>query len=158
MYSDALYKHCFFRVYSSPKAEELVQDTFMRTWDYLRKGNRIDNLRAFLYRTLNNAIIDYSRKKREDSLENMLEQNPNLEPVNVRERSPEYQTLLNQVIDSLQELPEEARQLLTWRYVDDLEPREIADILQITPNNASVKLNRALQLLKQSYKEDEQAD
>src|SRR6185369_164461 len=79
-YADALYKHCFFRVYSATRAEELVQDTFMKTWDYLAKGKDIENLRAFLYKTANNLIIDYSRKKREISLEQQLAENPGWEP------------------------------------------------------------------------------
>jgi RNA polymerase sigma-70 factor (ECF subfamily) len=151
-YADALYKHCFFRVYSSARAEELVQDTFMKTWDYQRKGKRVDNLRAFLYKTANNLIIDYSRKRREASLEQELDQNPGWEPADEKP-SPEHQLMLQQMRDSLKDLPEDARQLLTWRYIDDLDPKDIAAILDITPNNASVKLNRAIQLLKQRYQE-----
>lgn len=151
-YADALYKHCFFRVYSSVRAEELVQDAYMKTWDYLRKGNTIDNLRAFLYKTVNNLIIDNSRKKREISLEQELLNNPGWEPSDERP-TLQHNLMLQQVRDSLKELPEDVRQLLTWRYIDDLDPREIAIILNLTPNNVSVKLNRALQLLRALYKE-----
>jgi len=151
-YADALYKHCFFRVYSAARAEELVQDTFMKTWDYLRKGQDIDNLRAFLYKTANNLIIDHSRKKREVSLEQEILDNPGWEP-NDNEPSLEHKLLLQQVRDSLQDLPEEAKQLLTWRYIDDLDPKDIALILDLTPNNVSVRLNRALKLLKIRYQE-----
>lgn len=151
-YAEALYKHCFFRVYSSARAEELVQDTFMKTWDYLRKGGQIDNLRAFLYKTANNLIIDHSRRKHETSLEQELEANPGWEPAD-QQPPPEHQTLLRQVRDSLEQLPAEERQLLIWRYIDDLDPKDIALILEITPNNVSVKLNRAMQLLKRYYQE-----
>ncbi len=149
-YAGALYKHCFFRVYSAARAEELVQDTFMKTWDYLRKGHEIDNWRAFLYKTANNLIIDHSRKRREASLEQELEQNPGWEPV---DESPtlQHQLMLQQLRESLQNLPDEARQLLTWRFIDDLDPKDIATILEITPNNVSVRLTRAIQLLKQYY-------
>lgn len=151
-YAQALYRHCFFRVYSGTRAEELVQDAFMKTWDYVRKGGKVENWRAFLYRTTNNLIIDHSRKKREASLEHELEQNPGWEPAD-QSPSPEHATMLSQLRDSLEQLPEEERQLLVWRYVDDLDPKDIADILKITPNNVSVRLNRAVQLLKTFYKE-----
>lgn len=49
-WADAIYRHCFFRVYSKERAEELVQDTFMKTWQYLEKGNEVENLKAFLYK------------------------------------------------------------------------------------------------------------
>ncbi len=151
-YAKAIYKHCFFRVYSGPRAEELVQDAFMKTWDYMRKGNEIENLRAFLYKTANNLIIDHSRKSREVSLEQELEQNPAREPAD-EQPSPEHQLMLQQLRDSLNQLPEQDRQLLTWRYIDDLDPKDIAAILDISPNNVSVRLNRAIQQLKQFYQE-----
>ncbi|MEY4731922.1 MAG: Sigma-70, region 4, partial [Candidatus Parcubacteria bacterium] len=39
-------------------------------------------------------------------------------------------------------------EILTLRYVDDLDPKDIAVILDITPNNVSVRLNRAMHELK----------
>src|ERR1044071_643544 len=94
-YSQALYKHCFFRVYSAAKAEELVQDTFMKTWDYIRKGHKVENLKAFLYKTANNLIIDYSRKKRDVSLEQQLDENPGWEPAD-DQPTPQHNLLLQQ--------------------------------------------------------------
>lgn len=151
-YADALYKHCFFRVYSAERAEDLVQETFTKTWNYLVRGQKIDNMRAFLYKTANNLIIDYARKKHELSLEQELANNPGWEPSD-HGPSPEHQALLFQVRESLNRLPSEARQLLTWRFIDDLDPKDIAVILEITPNNVSVKITRAIKLLQNLYKD-----
>jgi RNA polymerase sigma-70 factor, ECF subfamily len=150
-YAEPIYRHCFFRVYSEAKAEELVQDTFMKTWDYLRQGKQVHNLRPFLYRVANNLIIDYSRKRKEDSLERVMEDNPSAEPVEDDKQSPEHRLLLQQVRDSLKRLPEEAREILIMRYIDDLDPKDIAQVLNITPNHVSVKINRALKLLQQLH-------
>ena len=76
-YADAIYRHCFFRVFSKEKAEELTQETFMRTWQYLEDGKEVLNLRAFLYRVANNLIIDHSRKKKEERLDNFHEPHRN---------------------------------------------------------------------------------
>ena len=56
-YADAIYRHCFFRVFSKERAEELAQETFMKTWEYVARGNVIENYKAFLYRVTNNLII-----------------------------------------------------------------------------------------------------
>jgi RNA polymerase sigma-70 factor (ECF subfamily) len=79
-YADAIYRHCFYRVFSKPLAEELTQDTFMKTWKYLEGGKQVENLRAFLYRVANNLIIDHSRKKKEERLDALLEKSADLEP------------------------------------------------------------------------------
>lgn len=148
-HADAIYRHCFFRVWRKELAEELVQETFMRAWGYANDGGKIDNMRAFLYRTATNLIIDNSRKKKEASLEEVLENNPALEPADLGAAPIEQNIILNDVRRALSDLPDEERELLTLRYIEDLDPKEIAEILKISPNNVSVRLNRAAEKIKQ---------
>ncbi len=150
-YADAIYRHCFFRVFSKERAEELMQETFMKTWEYLEEGHDVENLRAFLYRVANNLIIDYVRKKKEMSLEQMAEENPSFEPSDSGHEDMERNVLMGEVREAMDALPEEARQLLVMRYIDDLDPKDIAKLLKITPNHVSVKLNRAMQQLKETF-------
>jgi RNA polymerase sigma-70 factor (ECF subfamily) len=148
-YADSIFRHCYFRVYSKERAEELVQETFMRTWQYMQKGKPVENMRAFLYRIANNLIIDYSRKKKELSLEGVLEKDPSLEPSGSIKHNPAHLTLLQQMRDALTKLPKETAELLTLRYIDGLEPREIAEVLGASPGAISVRLNRAAVQLKE---------
>ncbi len=152
-YSEAIYRHCFFRVYSAAKAEDLVQETYTKTWDYLRQGKQIDNIRAFLYRVANNLVIDNSRKKTEESLEQILENNPQAEPMGDDGTEVENRIMAEEILKSMDQLDDDIKQLLIYRFVDDLEPREIAIILEITPNHVSVKLTRAVVALKELNKD-----
>lgn len=152
-YADAIYRHCVFRVYNNALAEEMMQETFMKTWQYLAKGNKVENLRAFLYRVANNLVIDYSRKKKEDSLESMIEQHPDFEPSSDPNPQMEKQLLLEQIKNKMNDLPPDVRHILTLRFIDDLDPKEIAVVLDISPNNASVRINRALRQLQQKVHE-----
>src|SRR3989344_5285968 len=71
-----LFKYCYFRVHSKEDAEDLAGQVFMKTWDYLVQGNQIDNMRAFLYRSAHNLIIDFyktSKKDREISMDSFGE-------------------------------------------------------------------------------------
>lgn len=147
-YQAAIYRHCFFRVYSKTRAEELVQETYMRAWQYLAQGKVVENLRAFLYRVANNLIIDESRKKKEDSLEVLMEKSPAYEPFYEGGKSIEKQVLYHEVIEGMKFLPEDYREILMLRYIDDLDPKEIAEILDTNANNVSVKINRAVKALK----------
>ncbi|MDO8601975.1 MAG: RNA polymerase sigma factor [bacterium] len=147
--ADALYRHCFFRVYSKARAQELMQEAFMKAWKYATSaGKPIQNLRAFLYKIANNLIIDESRKHKEESLEVLMEQSDANEPSHDGRADLEKDMLIADIKLVMIELDADTQQILTYRFIDDLEPKEIADILEITPNNASVRLNRALQTLK----------
>lgn len=146
-YAEALYRHAVLRVSSHETAENLVQDTFLKTWDYLRQDKKIENMRAFLYRVLNNNIIDHYRAKKEVSLEALQAGEDPFDPPD--ESMPaDTQALINDIVRKLENLAHEDRELLIMRYVDDLEPKEIADVLGITANNVSVRLNRAVEKLK----------
>lgn len=149
-FADAIYRHCFFRVFSKPRAEELVQEAFMRTWEYLSSGKKVDNLRAFVYRVANNLIIDGSRKKKEEHLEEVLEAHPEKEPVSESiQEAIEQNALMREVMSALADLPDDERRIITYRYIDELGPREIANIMEITPNHVSVRLNRAIKSLRE---------
>jgi RNA polymerase sigma factor (sigma-70 family) len=147
-YAQAIYKHCFFRVYSQTRAEELVQETFMRVWQYLSQGKIVDNMRAFLYRVANNLIIDESRKKKEESLEILMEKSPAFEPSYEGHKTIQQDLLVKEVIGKMKDLPADYREILILRYVDDLDPKEIAQILDTNANNVSVKINRAVKALR----------
>ena len=147
-YADAIYRHCFFRVFSKPLAEELTQEAFMKTWEYLRSGKKVDNLRAFLYRVANNLIIDYTRKKKEERLDAVLEASPEIEPAYDGRQDLETAEMTREVFHSMDNLREEEKRILMMRYVDQLELAEIAAVLDISVNNVSVRLNRAMKALR----------
>lgn len=150
-YADAIYRHCFFRVFRKSRAEELVQEVFMRTWEYILEDKQIENFKAFLYRVANNLIIDESRKKKEESLDQLLEESSSSEPSHEGHKEMERRVIMREVIGKIQKLPLEEREILIMRYVDDLDLEEIAEILDITTNNVSVRIHRATRLLKDNF-------
>jgi RNA polymerase sigma-70 factor (ECF subfamily) len=144
----AIYRHCFFRVYSKEKAEELVQETYLRAWQYLRGGKRVDNLRPFLYRVATNLVIDHVRKHKESSLDALLEENPYAEPAVAGHLDMEAQAAFAEVRRALVHLEPSYREVITMRYLEDMDIAEIAEALGITANNVSVRLNRATAALR----------
>jgi RNA polymerase sigma-70 factor (ECF subfamily) len=87
--SDALFRQCFFKVHDRELARDILQETFTRTWDYLAKGKEIQNMRAFLFRTMNNMVVDHYRRKKSVSLDALSEEgfDPEaLEGINANDR------------------------------------------------------------------------
>lgn len=148
--ADALFRHCYFRVFDRERAKDVVQETFCRTWDYLSKGNKVDNVRAFLYRVATNLIIDESRKKKTLSLDELQEQG-----FEVRDDSHHtiYHSLevrhdMEKVREALKQLDPKFREVLVLRYINDFGPKEISEITGETENVVSVRLHRATKRLR----------
>lgn len=147
-YSAELFRHCVLRVRDRDLAKDLVQETFTRTWDYLVRGKQIDHVRAFLYRTLHNAIVDTMRKKRERSLDAMQEEFGFDPPEERYEPTPEVREESRAALRLLGTLDELYRTAIVMRYVDGLSPKEIAHILNVTENVISVRIHRGLKQLR----------
>lgn len=146
-FADPIYRHCLFRVYSSGRAEELMQDTFMKYWLYLEKGNAVQNSRGLLYRIADHLIIDDKRKRTVESLDALA--NIGFEPLSTDKA--ETKALLGETMRELTILRDEERKLFLMRYMDDLDPKEIAKIMGTTANTVSVQLNRIKEKLRKHH-------
>ena len=150
-FSDALFRHCYFRLYDREKSKDIVQEAFIKTWEYSLKGQEIENTRAFLYKVLNNLIIDEIRKKKALSLEILLEEG--FQPIDGKEgrRRLENFSDFQNLLRIIHKMEENKKNLLIMRYIDELGPKEIAHILGENENVISVRLNRALKELKEIF-------
>lgn len=145
-YSNPIFRHCYLRAFSRERAKELVQETFLRFWNQLLGGTNIKNARAFLYRIANNLIIDESRKKRAVSLDIILEEE-GLEPADSRPGPAEHLDF-RMVLKIIEQLDNKYRDVVIMRYIDDLSPREIAEVVEETENNVSVRIHRGVEKLR----------
>ena len=152
-YNDALFRHAFLRVSNREQAIDLVHDTFTKVWSYIRDGYQIDSFRPFLYKVLNNLIIDEYRRRKETSLDAMLEYE-GVDEGSFDDLSESSVELLAATIDGrkafelLEELPDEYREVIIYRFVDQLGPREISELIEESENVISVRIHRGLKLLR----------
>ena len=148
-YADAIFRHCAYRCFDRERAKELMQEVFMKAWDYLVSGKDIDNVQAFLYKTANNILIDEARraKKRTTvSFEDMVEEGFDIEGEDGRDQGTVFDA--KAVAEVLYELEEPYRTAIILRYIDELAPKEIAELLNETANVVSVRLNRGMKMLR----------
>lgn len=157
-HADALFRHCYFRVSNRERALEIVQDTFMKTWDKVSNGEEIQNYRAYLFRVLNNLIIDEYRKKKSTSLDALLEEEgitegsfEDLQEGSLEETVEALEISLEaeKLHVALTQLPDSYRQVVVMRYIDQLSPKEIAHELSETENVVSVRIHRGVKKLEQ---------
>lgn len=140
-YADALFRHCYFRLYDRERAKDLVQDAFMKAWEYIAKGREVENIRAFLYRILHNLIVDEFRKKKTVSLDELYEKGIDI-PTREKLDQNDMAEIKN-IISIFRKLKPNYGDAVAMRYIDDLTPKEIATITGESENNVSVRINRA---------------
>jgi len=145
-YSDAIFRHCYFHTFKREEAKEIMQEAFMKTWEYIASGREVEQVRPFLYRTATNLMINASKKKRETSLDELQEEgfDPGEEDSGHKRDFIQEQ----KVMEVLQQIEEPYRQAVMLRYIEDLDPAEIADITGETPNVVSVRVHRGLKQLR----------
>ncbi|MDB5189091.1 MAG: polymerase sigma factor, sigma-70 family [Parcubacteria group bacterium] len=141
-YSDDIFRFCVLKVSSRAVAEDLTQEVFMRFWQQLRAGTEIGNERALLYAMARNLVIDWYRKRKEQSLDMLQEEG--FEFANDDHTSIKRNAEMREVLDVIKDLDEPSREALTLRFVEGFSPMEIAALSGETANAVSVRINRAL--------------
>ena len=154
LYGDELFRHASMRLSDRDRALELTQECFLRSMQYAKKGGEIRDPRPFLYKTLRNLIIDEYRKRGIVSLEKMAEDAQAVvddllppDESNTLERAVERHEGAT-ALEALQKLPEPYREAIVLRYIDQLSPGEIADIVGESENAVSVRIHRGLKKLR----------
>lgn len=152
-HADRLFRHAYFRVSNRETALDLVQDAYTKTWDYVVKGGEVQDFKPFLYRTLNNLIIDEYRKRKTESLDARLEEEGADEGqfaalVVDGRHEVEIQFDHEAMLTELQALPATYKDIVVMRFVDEMMPQEIADMLSLNVNVISVRIHRGVALLK----------
>lgn len=161
-YGDALFRHASLRISNRERAIDLVHDTFTKVWGYVRKGHEIEQYRPFLYKVLNNLIIDEYRKHKEASLESILEQEGVDEGTFDDLTGSDVESLAatidgKQAFALLETLPDVYREVIVLRFVDELGPKEISTLIEESENVVSVRLHRGLKLLRTAMEAKEAA-
>ncbi len=145
-YGDAIFRYLYIQCRDRDLGKDLTQETFLKYWQLLKRGDIIEHERALLYRIAGNLFIDHIRKKKSVSLDQLLVQGvePGIDPLHETQNRME----VSRALSMLGKLPEQYRQVLILRYVDNLEPAEIAHITKETSNVISVRIHRGLRQLK----------
>lgn len=149
-FEKGLNKHSYFKVSDHDLSEDLVQETYMKTWRYLVRGGKIELMRAFLYHTLNCLITDEYRKKKASSLDSLLEKG--FDPTGVNPTDTIIDALDGKTaILLIAQLPENYQSIMRMRYAQGLSYAEISEITGQTKNAIAVQMHRGLAKLKVLY-------
>ena len=141
-YADDLLRYCHRQMADAAVAEDLVQDTFLRAFEYLQDGKKIEQMKTFLYKVASNLVIDEWRRR------GRAPPNVSLDALVEQGFDPGHETVHHthdqlDVSSALQGVSQDEHKLLSMRYIDGLAVSDIASSMQMAPNAVAVRLHRA---------------
>ncbi len=146
-FSEKIYRFIYFRVGHKEVAEDILSDTFVKAWQKINQINSPEALGGWLYQIARNNIIDYYRIKKEtlslDEASNVLEDLVN--PID----EVAANMAQKKILETLNQLTEEQRQTIKYKFFEDLSNEEIAYILGKTEGAVRVIQHRAIIKLKE---------
>ncbi len=140
MHQSLVFSIAYHLLHNPSQAEDVAQDVFLRLYRDYGKIQNSAHLTYWLRRTTTHRCLDILRKlerRRHIPLNEMEADFPN--PVSGQD--PIRERTLRRLVSKL---PETARVVVVLRYQEDLDPREIAQMLDLSVNTVKSRLQRAL--------------
>ena len=153
IYVDKIYKFVVLKINQPEKAEEIVQDVFLKLWKLSQNEKKeISNLSAVLYQIARFAVIDHYRltnKKIVDiDIDEVLlvDEGQLMESV---EQKIDIEYDIQKIKRAMNNLPEIYKDIIIMKFIDDLSNNEIAEVLGKSEGNIRVLAHRALKKLRE---------
>ena len=130
---------------SREDAEDIVQETMLRVWNY-SKRDKLENLKAFSMRITRNLSLDKVKSNKKNREKKSL--------INTHDRdNPHSITAQKETMDFIEEvllqLPDKQSKIFQLRDIEGYSYKEIAIELNIPENQVKVNLHRARKFIRQ---------
>lgn len=150
-YEQRMYGYLYRLEGNSEDALDLTQEVFYRAWRSINTFRAGERVLPWLYQVARNTQIESHRRKQHQrfSLEEAREEigfevtSPGRSPV----QAAESEQAQDRVQRALMKLPEEYREAVVLRFVEDLPYDEIARIQGVAPGTAKSRVFRAKEQL-----------
>ena len=154
-YKDLVYTLSLRMMKNREEAEEVAQDTFLKTYKSLNRFKGDSKFSTWIYRVAYNTCLDRLKKNKRQQY-----------TVAIDEYTEHHVKTIDNALDKIEEqekqqaikkclelLPSEDSFLLTLYYFDELSLNEISKIVGLKPNNVKVKIFRSRKKLATILKE-----
>ena len=126
IYVDRIYRYVYYQVGDKMTAEDITEEVFVKTWKSIGScRGKEGTFTAWLYRIAHNHVVDTFRKKhREVSFEDI-----NINNEDDPEQEAEDKLELHKVLEAVDSLPEQQKQVILLKFLEGVDNSEIGQIL-----------------------------
>ena len=144
-YVQNIYRYIFSHVNSKTLSEDITEDVFLKAWRSIKTcRGRENTFASWLYRIAHNQLIDELRKVQRHPLIDIEEVGTLRDTKGKTEGYSEQQEL----ISLINRLPENQRQVIILKFIEERDNSEIARIMRKSEGAIRVLQMRALRALK----------
>ncbi|HOZ36754.1 MAG TPA: RNA polymerase sigma factor [bacterium] len=138
-------------VHSSADAEDVVQEVFVKAWRHLARFDQTKKFKAWLFAIARNAALDFLKKKKTLNFSDLVTSegdNPAID--NLADPAPlpadlfDQSNLAETLNHTMSELPASYQQVLELYYHEELNLREISEVLDAPVDTIKSRHRRAL--------------
>lgn len=147
---DAVFRYALRLTQNRTQAEDLAQETMLRAWRKRSALREPQAAKVWLLRIATNLWTDQLRKKSEQP---RLLINPPPDPQPTTAKKLIQQESVAAALAALDELPDRQRQVMHLITVEQLDQRQTAEILGITPSAVKASLSMARKHLREQLKD-----
>jgi len=139
--------------YSQENAEDVLQETFVKTYRNINSFDPTLKFSSWIYRIAHNEAISYWRKHKKSDKDISLDKDENgLINILAGGENSDDEVIINEQREKIEkvlhDMPDNYREVLELRYLDEKSYEEISDILQKPVGTVSAMINRAKQKFK----------
>lgn len=141
-YYKPLIRFAGYRIYSMETASDLVQEVFIKIWINRHVLDPQKSIKAYLYKSLTNAIINYTKlhSSKNISLEN-LDNEKNFGSYNIPDTRLDIQNAINH-------LPEKIKTVYILSRIEGYNYNEIAEVCGISVKAVEKRMSNAFRILR----------
>ena len=152
-YQREIYRYALHLTRNQADADDLYQDTFLKAYNAFERLDASANFRAWLYRIATNTFLSAKRKAgRERPLD--IETDGEVAAAHFDQpASMDAKDLLVEVEQFIQTLPEKQRVALVLRKYQELDYRQIGDVLKCSEDAARANVYEALRKLRACFQD-----
>ena len=132
-------------------AEDILQDAYFKLWNKRDELPDIENPEAFCVTLVKNLSLDFLRSPRANRREEEIESVFTLATDSSPEKELETKDKEQQIRQLINRLPENQRQVLRLRGIDDCSMDEIEQITGLNAVNVRVLLSRARKVIREQF-------
>ncbi len=155
---DAIYRYLYTRVRHQADAEDLTEQVFLKMVDSIQRYRpRGVAFSSWLYRIAHNLLVDQYRRSGREPVElgdEVHDSRPDSDPAVLLQNSEERR----QLRAAVRRLTPEQQQVITMRFIDNVEVEEIARQMRRRPGAIHSMQHRALASLYRFLLEREQVE